>query len=221
MIIKCKTCKKEVQISPSREGRKKYCSRKCEKIDKTATIKCLNCDKEVKLGRVDANSRKTCSRKCYGEARTKGLINSRPVLPKYKGQESNCYRCKKAFIRQWASQNKCNTCRQLLQKQWYDKNGKNYARTRYHQERFEMLDYYSQGKLECNCCKENNYKFLTIDHINNNGAEHRKILKQNSTARLWQWSKKNNFPENEFQVLCWNCNGGRAMNKGICPHKEL
>jgi hypothetical protein len=23
-----------------------------------------------------------------------------------------------------------------------------------------------------------------------------------------------------FQVLCWNCNCGRAFNNGICPHVE-
>ena len=29
---------------------------------------------------------------------------------------------------------------------------------------------------KCNCCGEKNIKFLTIDHINNDGAEHKKKI---------------------------------------------
>ena len=34
---------------------------------------------------------------------------------------------------------------------------------------------------------------------------------------IYIWLKNNNFPEG-FQVLCFNCNCGKARNKGICPH---
>jgi hypothetical protein len=31
---------------------------------------------------------------------------------------------------------------------------------------------------------------------------------------------KNNFPRG-YRILCYNCNCGRALNNGICPHKDF
>lgn len=80
--------------------------------------------------------------------------------------------------------------------------------------RFEALDYYSRGKLCCNCCGEKTYPFLVIDHVNNDGAEHRREI----GSQIYQWLKKNNYPEG-FQVLCVNCNHGKRVNNGVCPHQ--
>ena len=82
--------------------------------------------------------------------------------------------------------------------------------------RLAALEYYGNGKLECICCGETNTRFLTLDHINNNGKQHRKQI---GNGNLLAWIKRNNFPKG-FQTLCFNCNSGRALNKGICPHKE-
>ena len=68
---------------------------------------------------------------------------------------------------------------------------------------------------KCACCGEEDYRFLCIDHINNDGAEHRKKIK----GTIFSWLRKNNYPEG-FQVLCWNCNMGKYHNGGICPHKD-
>jgi hypothetical protein len=35
----------------------------------------------------------------------------------------------------------------------------------------------------------------------------------------WAWLRKHNYPEG-FQVLCHNCNMGRQINGGVCPHME-
>jgi hypothetical protein len=80
------------------------------------------------------------------------------------------------------------------------------------------------GGPKCACCGETIFKFLTIDHINNDGAEHRRSLKNDkskssSGQRIYCWLKKNNFPPG-FQVLCFNCNCGKSLNNGICPHKD-
>ncbi len=83
-----------------------------------------------------------------------------------------------------------------------------------------VMNHYSEGKLECSCCKENNYLFLTIDHINGGGNIHRKKECHRGSHQTYQWIKNNSFPEG-FQVLCWNCNSGRSLNKGICPHKIM
>ena len=81
--------------------------------------------------------------------------------------------------------------------------------------RLEVLKYYGGEFPECACCGENEIKFLTIDHIENNGNEHRKMLKTRSITR---WLKNNNFPTG-FQVLCWNCNCSKGLWE-ICPHQN-
>lgn len=67
----------------------------------------------------------------------------------------------------------------------------------------------------CSCCGEADKRFLTLDHINSGGSQHRK----EGARIIVYWLIKNDFPDG-LQVLCWNCNSGRAMNGGICPHKD-
>jgi len=76
--------------------------------------------------------------------------------------------------------------------------------------------YAAYGGAKCNCCGETELKFLTVDHINNDGAAHRKITGIGNNFFLWL--RKNNFPSG-FQILCFNCNCGKNVNKGICPHQ--
>lgn len=44
--------------------------------------------------------------------------------------------------------------------------------------------------------------FLTIDHVNNDGAEHRKRV---GSLTVYRWLIRNEFPAG-FQILCWNHN---------------
>lgn len=79
--------------------------------------------------------------------------------------------------------------------------------------KLEAITYYG-GK--CDCCGEAEPLFLTIDHINNDGASHRKkVIKHH---RTYCWLKQNGYPIG-FQVLCWNCNLGKQHNNSICPHQ--
>ncbi len=71
---------------------------------------------------------------------------------------------------------------------------------------------------QCACCGETKMEFLTIDHIDGGGTQHRKSLVQSGTT-IYRWIIKNNFPKG-FQVLCLNCNMGRYLNGGICPHQQ-
>lgn len=73
---------------------------------------------------------------------------------------------------------------------------------------------------KCACCGESNPKFLTIDHIDNDGYRSRDNKNEGRGWNFYCWIKRNNFPKN-LQILCWNCNCGRAYNGGICPHKEV
>lgn len=80
--------------------------------------------------------------------------------------------------------------------------------------RLKVIAHYSNGLMCCACCNENTFQFLTIDHINNDGAEHRKTLKN----KIYWWLKINGYPE-DFQVLCMNCNFAKGMY-GKCPHQK-
>lgn len=71
------------------------------------------------------------------------------------------------------------------------------------------------GGWKCACCGETIQQFLTIDHINNDGNEHRKEIGNH----LYGWLINNAFPKG-FQVLCMNCNFGKRLNGGICPHQS-
>lgn len=60
---------------------------------------------------------------------------------------------------------------------------------------------YQQYGNSCKNCGCNKLNFLTIDHINNDGAQHRKKI-----YNIYSWLKTNNYPTNNFQILCFNCN---------------
>lgn len=67
-----------------------------------------------------------------------------------------------------------------------------------------ILTYYGEGKLACVRCGFDDARALTIDHINNDGANHRKILNNKTGYHFYRWLKKNDYPKG-FQTLCCNC----------------
>ncbi len=86
--------------------------------------------------------------------------------------------------------------------------------------RLKVYNHYSNYDIKCICCGERHLDFLSVDHINNDGYEHRKRGLSSNT--LIQWIIKNNFPSG-FQISCMNCNHGRSRSpERICVHqKEL
>lgn len=71
----------------------------------------------------------------------------------------------------------------------------------------------------CVCCQESNMKLMTLDHKDGDGHKYRTGKTRRKGVSLYSFLIKENFPQN-MQVLCFNCNIGRANNKGICPHKD-
>ena len=69
----------------------------------------------------------------------------------------------------------------------------------------------------CVCCGEINLKFLTLDHIYGKGKTHRKDY---GGSYFYCKMRTLGYPEGVVQVMCFNCNLGRAINGGICPHAE-
>lgn len=88
-----------------------------------------------------------------------------------------------------------------------------------YRDRIKNAVFAAYGGYICACCKETTQKFLTIDHVNNDGAKHRKEIGYRGGIGIYLWIYKNAFPPG-FQVLCFNCNHGKQLNGGICPHKE-
>lgn len=83
-----------------------------------------------------------------------------------------------------------------------------------------VIDKYG-GK--CACCNETELLFLTIDHINNDGHIERKSMAKgrNTVCSTQLYLKlKREEKRNDIQVLCFNCNLGRSLNNGICPHHK-
>ena len=74
------------------------------------------------------------------------------------------------------------------------------------------------GGWRCVCCGEEERSFLTIDHMENNGSKMRREGIHGHSTQFYRWLKKGGFPSG-FQVLCMNCQFGKRMNKGICPHQ--
>lgn len=83
----------------------------------------------------------------------------------------------------------------------------------------KCLIYYGKGIISCSCCGETERKFLVLDHVKGKGNIHRIVTKRRGWS-MYEWAIKNNFPP-IFQILCMNCNGGKELNNGICPHKNL
>lgn len=73
---------------------------------------------------------------------------------------------------------------------------------------------------ECICSGETIKEFLTIDHEEGNGNDHRKSLFGYNVGgvHMYRWLKKNSFPAG-YRILCMNCNWGTRYNK-VCPHKK-
>ena len=96
-------------------------------------------------------------------------------------------------------------------------------RIRRFQKKMKILQHYGG---ECCCCNEKEIRFLTLDHINGGGNEHRRKLFGSDKIkgdRFYDWVIQNNYPEG-LQILCSNCNMAKRMSKNkYCPvhHPEL
>lgn len=87
-----------------------------------------------------------------------------------------------------------------------------HSKNAYRKVRTAILEAYG-GK--CACCGEAEPTFLEIDHAQGGGSEHYRNV---NAYTAYRQIIKDGFPD-RFQLLCCNCNRGRARHGGICPHK--
>jgi hypothetical protein len=99
--------------------------------------------------------------------------------------------------RQWYIRNRDT------RREWLKENRKN--------RKLEVITHYG-GKCQWpNGCDVRDPDMLTIDHINGNGANHRREFKKIGQPRIDAWLIKNNYPAG-FRVLCFNHNIKHYLN---------
>jgi hypothetical protein len=108
---------------------------------------------------------------------------------------------------------RCDHCR--LRNRLSHKSQKGNLRSAYQRRRADAKAaiFAHYGQL-CKCCGITEPEFLTIDHVHNDGAEHRRQI---GGRDIYGWIVKAGFPD-WVQILCANCNGAKGRT-GICPHE--
>jgi hypothetical protein len=79
------------------------------------------------------------------------------------------------------------------------------------------LDFLKSLGSKCACCGEDDHRFLSLDHVQNDGNEHREHL---VCHQIYGRAKREGYPSDKYQVLCYNCNMGKSTNGGVCPHQS-
>jgi urocanate hydratase len=114
---------------------------------------------------------------------------------------------RKAWLVKWLHKNKKKIAART--KAWAVKNKKRLALVRLkraHGYKVLALTHYGKrGKLCCNWrgCHVLNTDMLTLDHVNDDGAKHRREIGVKCGQPMYIWAVKNNFPQG-LQTLCAN-----------------
>ncbi len=101
---------------------------------------------------------------------------------------------------------------------------KNRLYQRLHPVKIEVLTHYGNGKCACVQCGYSNEMALSIDHVDGDGANHRRATHTTAGGgKLYLWLKKHDYPDG-FQTLCMNCQWiKRQINREYAweqKHKE-
>lgn len=127
-----------------------------------------------------------------------------------KTKEKVCYKCKgteqlfaiKAHKGKY-TYHLCRPCNSADKKKYEDSGKKT------------VFEHYGDS---CSCCGESILQFLSIDHVNNDGNKEVWSSGNRITGvHLYNRIRKAGFPKT-YQILCMNCNFGKRMNNGVCPH---
>lgn len=111
----------------------------------------------------------------------------------------------------------CSPCAASRSGRWHKRNKgevNQRARERNRHLREEFIREYG-GR--CECCGEEQFAFLSIDHIDGGGKKHQQALGGGGGAVL-RYLKRIGWPKEGYRILCYNCNCGRNRFGGVCPH---
>jgi len=145
----------------------------------------------------------------------------------------NCRKCgieltDKNWVKSLRNKNSkiCKSCHLKLNQEWrkdhkersnamalkhYYKNPKKHH-IAVHKARVKLrLDMIKDYGGKCIDCGITDVDVLDIDHIKNNGAEHRR--KKLYGYNLYRYLKKRGFPKDDYQLLCRNCNWKKELKR--------
>jgi hypothetical protein len=187
----CLYCKKKFKAE---RNAREYCGRKCFGLSSRLTGPCTSCGVKHAIKRPTGyeawyNHPKTgktiCSR-CYGKIPRKRV----------------CVNCGPVSCTRWHSNEKGRICHSCAEKK------------RRKDTKLKVFTHYCNGKPVCNekDCDVDDVDMLALDHINDDGAFHRKEIGVKNGFHIYEWAIKNNYPK-IFQVLCWNHNIKKQMIK--------
>lgn len=127
------------------------------------------------------------------------------------GKQSWCRSCRSKYNHDYYKKNRSWWYR------WRANNRDKYiaAQTKYREKlRLEVVAAYG-GK--CSCCPEDHPDFLTLEHVNHDGKQHRSLMKGNYGT--YRDLKRRGWPKKGYTILCWNCQMATRFG-GVCPHKR-
>jgi len=202
----CYRCKKDLSYSEfnrcntSNDGHQAYC-RTCHELSR----------KEWKRHLMQQNRQVPKIKNCRVCGKTKSTIEFHRDKNTKDGLQGPCKACDRAKRKKWEKRNPTY---------WKDYARKNRAKKSaatlrvYYKYRFETLAAYGN---KCSCCGESEIKFLTLEHINHDGKQHRKLHK--GPAGVYRDLKRRGFPKKGYTLLCWNCQEATRF-RAVCPHKN-
>lgn len=110
--------------------------------------------------------------------------------------------------KEWPSRATCAACARTL-------SPKEKSRAQLQAKRRAVVQGYG-GKCQCECgCSVTLAEFLTVDHVANDGAAHRREMKSRQCP--YMQIIREGFPD-RYRLLCFNCNCARATRGG--PEKR-
>lgn len=147
----------------------------------------------IRCGSDRANGKSRCER-CH----KLHLEYQQKAKAKYKAN-GLCHSCGKEP--RIENQVACIRCSELNKEREYQK---------YKALRLEVIVAYGEA---CRCCGLSVHKYLQLDHIENDGAEHRKEISGEQRGGMYAWAKRNKFPD-RLQLLCANCHQAKTTHGG-------
>jgi hypothetical protein len=85
--------------------------------------------------------------------------------------------------------------------------------------KYKLECFNAYGGAKCACCGETRLYFLTLDHVNGDGALDRAGGRDTGMSgnKTYNRLRSLGYPDRErYQVLCFNCNCAKGVNS-VCP----
>lgn len=117
--------------------------------------------------------------------------------------------------------------RRQWNRDWIIKNRDRYNASKYRYRdrlKLEVLRYYGNGIIKCATCPFDNIDALCLDHIENDGAAHRRALKIGGRnlppgMRTYEALKLAGYPTG-LQILCANCNMIKELERKRAKRRQ-